>query len=137
MKETIYKTRDYGDFVIRLQYVNTKPSELSSDYEPAIVVCRPKRIQSRCAWIIMLSSAFKYVDDPHKGEHSAYMVEASGQIEHMLGLGNNVGTRFRIAEAILGNLEDLINMPPVNWQPEPIADLEAHIDGTHIQATVH
>ena len=137
MRETIYETRDYGEFVLRLQYVNTKHSELSADYEPAIVVCRPKRTQSRCAWIIMLSSAFKYVDDPKKGGHSFYMQAASQQICKMLGLSENKQQAFRIAEAILDNLEDLINMPPVNWQPDPIADISANIQGTHIEATVH
>lgn len=137
MKETIYQTRDYGEFVLRLQYVNTKPSEISADYEPAIIVCRPKRSQSRCAWIIMLSSAYKYVDDPKKGGHSYYMQAASLQICKMLGLSENRQQAFRIAEAILDNLEDLINMPPVDWQPKPIADISANIEGTHIEATVH
>jgi hypothetical protein len=137
MRETIYQTRDYGEFVLRLQYVNTKHSELSADYEPAIVVARPKRGQSRSAWIIMLSSAFKYVDDPKKGGHSFYMQAASQQICRMLNLSENKQQAFRIAEAILDNLEDLINMPPVNWQPDPIADISATIDGKHIEATVH
>jgi len=137
VKETIYETRDYGNFVLRLQYVNTKPSEISADYQPAIVVCRPKRTQSRSAWIIMLSSAFKYVDDPKKGGHSFYMQAASQQICRMLGLSETKEQAFAIAEAILANLEDLINMPPVNWQPEPIADIQASIDGKHIEATVH
>ena len=137
MKNTIAKTRDYGEFVIRQQYVDTKDSELSSDYQPALVICRPKRIQSRCAWIIMLSSAFKYVDDPQKGGHSYYMQAASLQICKMLGLSENREQAFKIAEAILGNLEDLINMPPVDFQPDPIADISANIDGTHIEATIH
>ena len=137
MKQTIYKTRDYGEFVIRQQYVDTKDSELSSDYQPALVVCRAKRSQSRCAWIIMLSSAFKYVDDPKKGGHSYYMQAATMQICKMLGLSENKMQAFRIAEAILGNLEDLINMPPVDFQPDPVADVSASIDGKHIEATVH
>ena len=137
MKETIVKTRNYGDFVLRLQYVNTTARELSANYEPAIVVARPKRIQSRAAWIIMLSSAFKYVDDPQRGGHSYYMQAASCQICKMLGMSETKEKAFEVAEAILDNLEDLINMPPVDWQPDPIADISATIDGTHIQATVH
>ena len=137
MKDTIYKTKDFNEFVLRLQYVNTKHSELSADYEPAIVIARPKRSQSRSAWIIMLSSAFKYVDDPKKGGHSFYMQAASQQICHMLGLSETKMQAFKIAEAILESLEDLINMPPVDWQPEPIADISATIDGKHIEATVH
>jgi hypothetical protein len=85
----------------------------------------------------MLSSAFKYVDDPQKGGHSQYMQVASYKICDMLNLSVTKEQAFKIAEAILGNLEDLINMPPVNWQPEPIADIQANIDGTHITATVH
>ncbi len=137
MKNTIYQTRDYGEFVLRLQYVNAQSNELTSNYEPAILVARPKRSQSRCAWIIMLSSAFKYVDDPQKGGHSYYMQAASLQICKMLGLSETKQQAFRIAEAILDNLEDLINMPPVDWQPDPIADVTATIDGTRIEATVH
>lgn len=137
MKNTILETRDYGDFVLRLQYVNTTAHELSSDYQPAIVIARAKRSSSRSAWVIMLSSAFKYVDDPKKGGHSYYMQAATCQICKMLGLSETKMQAFKIAEAILDNLEDLINMPPVDWQPEPIADISATIDGTHIQATVH
>lgn len=137
MKNTIVKTRNYGDFVLRLQYVNTTPHDISSDYQPAIIVARSKRSSSRSAWIIMLSSAFKYVDDPHKGGHSYYMQAASQQICKMLGLSETKMQAFKIAEAILGNLEDLINMPPVDWQSEPIADISANIDGTRIQATLH
>lgn len=137
MKETIFKTKDFNEFVLRLQYVNTKHSELSSDYEPAIVIARPKRSQCRSAWVIMLSSAFKYVDDPKKGGHSFYMQAASQQICHMLGLSQTKEQAFKIAEAILGALEELINMPPVDWQPEPIADVSANIQGTHIEATIH
>lgn len=137
MKDTVYSTRDYGEFLLRLQYVNTNPHDLGTDHEPAIVICRPKRTQSRAAWIIMLSSAFKYVDDPKKGGHSSYMQAATLQICKMLGLSENRQQAFRIAEAILDNLEDLINMPPVNWQPDPIADIQADIGGTKIEASIH
>lgn len=137
MKETIVKNKEYGDFVLRLQYVNTTPAELSADYQPAIVIARPKRIQSRSAWIIMLSSAFKYVDDPKRGGHSYYMQAATCQICKMLGLSETREKAFEVAEAILDHLEDLINMPPVDWQPDPIADISANIEGTHIQATIH
>ena len=85
----------------------------------------------------MLSSAFKYVDDPQKGGHSFYMQAASQQICKMLGLSETKMQAFKIAEAILINLEDLINMPPVNWQPDPLADISANIAGTHIEATIH
>ncbi|NIO38980.1 MAG: hypothetical protein GTO41_01520 [Burkholderiales bacterium] len=85
----------------------------------------------------MLSSAFKYVDDPKKGGHSLYMQHASYQICKMLGLSETRMQAFKVAEAILENLEDLINMPPVNYEDDPIADIKAEIDGTKIEATLH
>jgi len=110
--ETIVREKRYGDFVLRFQYVNPTPHELFSEHEPAMIVCRPSRSDVKAAWIIMLTAAWKYVDDPKKGTHSEYMVHATRQIERMLQLGDSVQTRFKIAEAILDNLEDLLNMPP-------------------------
>lgn len=104
---TIVKTRKFGDFDILFQYVNE---------EPALVV-RAHRFLAvrRRAYVITMDSAWKYVDDvesPHSG-HSKYMVHASAKIEEMLGLGDDIGTRFRIAEAIMDCLEDLLNMKPM------------------------
>lgn len=104
---TIVKKRQFGDFDILFQYVNE---------EPALVV-RAHRFLSvrKRAYVITLESAWKYVDDvesPHSG-HSKYMVHASAQIEKMLGLGDDIATRYRIAEAIMDCLEDLVAMKPM------------------------
>lgn len=109
---TIVKTRKFGDFEILFQYVNE---------EPALVV-RAHRFLSvrKRAYVITLESAWKYVDDvesPHSG-HSKYMVYASAQIESMLGLGDSISTRFRIAEAIMDCLEDLLAMKPMKIEKE-------------------
>lgn len=103
---TIFKRRDFGELEILFQYV---------DEEPALVI-RANRFLStrRRAWVITLDSAWKYVDNvdsPHSG-HSEYMVYASAKIQEMLGLGNDLNGRYRIAESIMDCLEDLINMPP-------------------------
>jgi hypothetical protein len=104
---TIVKSRKFGDFEILFQYVNE---------EPALVI-RAHRFLSirRRAWVVTQESAWKYVDDvasPGSG-HSEYMVHASSKIAAMLGLGNDIQTRFRIAEGIMDCLEDLINMKPM------------------------
>jgi len=114
---TIVKTRKFGDFEILFQYV---------DEEPALVI-RAHRFLSvrKRAYVITLESAWKYVDDvesPASG-HSQYMVHASAQIESMLGLGDSITTRFRIAEAIMDCLEDLIAMKPMKVEKEPHADI--------------
>jgi hypothetical protein len=101
------KKRQFGDFDILFQYVNE---------EPALVIRAHRFLAVRKrAYVITLESAWKYVDDvesPHSG-HSKYMVHASAQIEKMLGLGDDVSTRYRIAEAIMDCLEDLVAMKPM------------------------
>lgn len=114
---TIVKTRSFGDIQILYQYV---------DEEPALVI-RANRFLSvrKRAYVITQESAWKYVDDvesPHSG-HSFYMVHACAMIEEMLGLGNSLDTRFRIAEAIMDCLEDLINMKPMKIERTPAADV--------------
>lgn len=117
---TIVKKRQFGDFEILFQYVNEEPA----------LVLRANRFLSvrKRAYVITLESAWKYVDDvesPHSG-HSTYMVHASAKIEEMLGLGDNVSTRYRIAEAIMDCLEDLVAMKPMKVEE----DQSSRVTGT-------
>jgi hypothetical protein len=135
-RETIVREKDYREFVLRLQYVNPNPHEVGSEHEPAIVIARPKRTSVKSAWIIMLSSAWKYVDD--HDSHSKYMVVASSRIAEMLHLGAALDTRFKIAEAILETLEELINMPPWAGSNEEFAGhVEGNIGGETIDVEIH
>lgn len=110
--ETIQSIRRYGDFEILFQYINEQPAML----------LRAHRFLNarRRAWAITLDSAWKYVDT-ETGDHSEYTVMASGAIANMLGLGNDIRTRFRIAEAIVDNLEELINMKPYRRPDNAVA----------------
>ena len=114
---TIVKKRKFGDFEILFQYV---------DEEPALVIRAHRFLAIRKrAWVITLESAWKYVDDvesPHSG-HSQYMVYASAKIEEMLSLGDAIGTRYRIAEAIMDCIEDLIAMKPMKVEKERAAQI--------------
>ena len=105
---TIVKRVPHGEFEILFQYV---------DEEPALVIRANRFLATRRrSWVVTLDSAWKYVDDvhsPHSG-HSEYMVHASAKIQEMLSLGTDLNGRYRIAEAIMESLEDLINMKPFN-----------------------
>jgi hypothetical protein len=130
--DTIVREKDFNEFVLRLQYVNPSPNDPESEYEPAIVIARPKRASVRSAWIIMLSSAWKYVDD--NDSHSNYMVMATEKITKMLHLSQHIQTRYKVAEAILETLEELINMPP--WAI--VADAyTGSIQGNHGEVVFH
>ena len=134
LSETIKEERRYGDFLIRLQYINPEPDEPGSQHEPAMVIARPRRVQSRAAWVIMLSAAWKYVDPETDSQHSKYMVMATAKAAEMLGLRPKQA--FQIAEAILDNIEDLINMPPVATTEEVVGEAVANIGGTKISAEI-
>ncbi|HUX27603.1 MAG TPA: hypothetical protein VMV39_02400 [Terracidiphilus sp.] len=133
--ETIVREKNYGDFVLRLQYVNPNPMEVGSEHEPAIVICRPNRSSVRSAWVIMLSSAWKYVDEDQT--HSQYMHLATTKIAEMLHMGRAIETRFRIAEAIIETLEDLINMAPWTGINEPLGTVQGSIGEQTIDVEVH
>lgn len=117
-----------------MQYVNPNPNEIGSDYEPSLVIARPRRIQSRSAWILCLSSAWKYVDPDTDTQHSDYMVTASRKIAEMLNL--HPKQSFQIAEAILDCLEDLINMPPVFRPTTVVAEGTMTIGGKKESVTL-
>lgn len=135
--QTIVREKGYGDFVLRLQYVNPNPHEIGSSHEPAIVIARPKRLQARSAWIIMLSSAWKYVSDGKTGNHSKYCQVASYEICKMLGLPQSKMVAFQIAEAINDTLEELINMPPYDPpRAEPMGTIEGNIGSHKVQVEV-
>lgn len=136
-KHTILRERGYNEFVVRFQYVNPEPNNYKSDYEPAIVLARPRRAGVRSAWIIMLGASWKYVDDPQKGGHSDYMVDATVKIADMLKLSQDPQSRFKIAEAILENLEELINMPPWALVQDDFTGSMLSAGGEHKLEVVH
>lgn len=140
---TIIRRVDHGEFEILFQYV---------DEEPAMVVRASRFLSTRKrAWVITLDSAWKYVDNvesPHSG-HSTYMVNASAKIQEMLSLGTDLNGRYRIAEAIMDSLEDLINMKPFNEADklsagdvtgklivgEDVIEIAASLDGDMVNST--
>jgi hypothetical protein len=129
---TIVKSRQFGEFEILFQYVNE---------EPALVV-RAHRflVVRKRAWVITLESAWKYVDDvAHPGSgHSEYMVYASAKIAEMLGLGDDVMTRFRIAEGIQDCLEDLLNMKPMKVErPKADGEISGSLDMGGDKVDIH
>lgn len=134
-QDNTYKVFDKGDFQIRLAYVNPEPLEIGSTQEPAMMIVG-KRKSSKSAWIIMLESAWKYVDD--RDEHSKYMIVASKKIARdFLGLGDDIKTSFRVAEAILLHIQDLLEMPPYVKPQEVAGTVEGKIGDTVISTEIY
>lgn len=91
----------YNGFNVLFDYVG-------QDDEPCMALGNPI---NRSSYIIPLDSAYKYADSK-TGEPTGYLVTASMQIAKALGLFPDKATCFRIAEAVVDNLPDLIEMPP-------------------------
>jgi len=134
-QDNTYKVFDKGDFQIRLAYVNPEPLEIGSQPDGAMMICG-KRMSSKSSWIIMLESAWKYVDE--RGEHSKYMHVASAKIaDEFLNLGTDISTRFRVAEAILEHIPDLLEMPPYVKPQEVAGTVEGKIGDTVISTEIY
>jgi hypothetical protein len=133
-QDTTYRVFDHGDFQVRLAYVNPEPLIVNSEASAAMMLVG-KRNSSRSAWIIMLDSAWKYVDD--NDSHSKYMQVASGKIaSEFLNLGNDRMTAFRVAEAILEHIPDLLEMPPYQKPIEVVGSVEGMIGDQRIESEI-
>lgn len=89
-------TRRHGDVIVSYQYVND---------EPALVLW-PARPGARSgAYVVCLSSAFKYVEDD-------YLIAQSFKACEVMGLFSTKQQVYRIATAIQDNIEELVRMKP-------------------------
>lgn len=114
MASRISQIHDKGEFRIFYQYVNGEPG----------MVIASSFMGRRRAWVIGLSSAWKYADS-ETGAPTAYLIEAAGKIGDLLGLGADRMTAFRIASAIVDHLPDLLTMPPempTDWRKQAERD---------------
>jgi hypothetical protein len=78
------------------QYVNE---------EPALVLWNPKQPLGSGAFIIALSSAFKYADDE-------YLIRQSALAAQQLGFSITKYDVMNIAKVIEISIDDLVHMPP-------------------------
>jgi hypothetical protein len=89
--------RRHGDIVVGYQYVND---------EPALVMWPARPGSQKCgAFVVCLSSAFKYVDDD-------YLVKQVFKACEVMGLFATKQQVYRIATAIQDNLDELVRMKP-------------------------
>lgn len=91
----IAKTRKMKGFTIAFQWVND---------EPAMCILRDAH-GKKSAWVICLSSAYKYAD-------IQYLVVASAKAAEHFGMHGERHAARNIADIILECLEDLVKMKP-------------------------
>lgn len=93
----IAKTRRMKGFIITFQWVNGEPA--------MCILC--EHHMRRGAWVICLSSAFKYADE-------SWLIPCSAVIANHFGMQNDRYAARAICDVILNNIEEL-----VRFQPEP------------------
>jgi len=114
-----WKQHTVGDIVVSLQWVNDEPAML--------IWPKVKRIGTKGAFAICLSSAYKYTD-------MDYLIKQSIVCAEFIGMDTIKFTINRIADAILNNLQDLCEMPPeqmvkAKQQEKAIGDMVLKLNG--------
>lgn len=105
--EKAWKVRRKGDIVVAFHWVNREPAMVLFPAQPS-VVAKPS------AFCVALTAAYKYAQ--RNGYPTKYCVEQAAKAAVLMGLEPERTTVFRIADAILEGIQDLIEMPP-----EPVA----------------
>lgn len=121
---SILRKRLYGDFAIVFGYVpdpNTPGAE-----QPAMAIVRNSRFRNHGAYVILLESAWKFNLTP-AGNHSSHTESATRVAAMMIGLEPTKMVRFKIAEAIIENLDELVSMPPVERPMKTVGEATVHV----------
>jgi len=100
-----WKVQQVGDIVRAYHWVSD---------EPAMVIYPARARLNAGAYVICLSSAFKYDD-------MRYLVRQAAIAAHVMGMDETSFTINRIGTAIHDGLLDLIKMPP---EPQWVKDLD-------------
>jgi len=98
--------RVYGEIKVWNQFVG-------EDKEPAMVIARSRPGARKAAYVIALSSAYKYINtETH--EHNAFMANAAPRIAEFLGffISGHSNVTHKIADVIIEELDQLLQMPP-------------------------
>lgn len=96
-----WKQRTTHNIVSSFQWINN---------EPAMVLFPANQSRGKGAFVICLSSAFRYAN--RDGYATPYLADQTRVACEVMGLFPDRHTRFRIAEIILDGLGELIQMPP-------------------------
>jgi hypothetical protein len=107
-----------GDVVVSFQYVND---------EPAMTLWSLRSAQNAGAYVVCLSSAFKYLDQP-------YLIQQAYKACEVMGTFPTRDATFKIATIIFDHLEELVRMRP-EQEDEKVAIGEGSIvagDGSKV-----
>jgi len=103
--------KDYRDFLIFLTYINPAPYNLDSEHEPALALCRRSGGVGRM-YAIPLSAAANYVQA--NGSPTPEFIAAGFKIADTLGMSKDRKTVFKLLDAVVEFMPDLVDAPP--WQ---------------------
>jgi hypothetical protein len=133
---TLVRERKYGDFSVRLEYINPNPREIGSRHEPALLICRPPQSGNKSACVIMLNAAHQYVENGQSGKPSMYALEQAIVFCKVLGLYPDKNTLFSLITAIIDNLDDLYDMPPYEAPTKVVGEAALTVNGQTYTAEI-
>lgn len=133
---TLIRERRYGDFAVRLEYINPNPREIGSTHEPALLICRPPQSGVKSACVIMLNAAHQYVTEGTSGTPSLYALAQAETFCNVLGLYPDKSTIFKLVTAIIDNLDDLYDMPPYEAPSKVVGEASLTVGGQTFTAEI-
>jgi hypothetical protein len=110
---TAYKVKRRGELVIAFHWIGTE----NGDAEPAMVLFPAVPGEKSGAFILGLSSAYKYADSD-TGEPTDYLLKQVIPIANVLGMFATKYLLMAIADAIVDEMPELVGMPPEPGQFE-------------------
>lgn len=132
--EKAWKVYVKGDIVVSFQWVNGEPAMILYPKRPIGV--------GAGAFVLPIESAFKYADSK-RGAPTPYCIEMAAKAADVMGLFPDRFTLFRIVDAIMEGLIDLIGMPPEPTglnakETEAVGELLVKINGkTRLEGEVN
>lgn len=110
-----HKARAKGDIVTAFHHVNE---------EPAMVIFPRRQRVGGGAFVVCLSSAYKYREDD-------YLIRMAFVAANTMGMHPDKSTVRRIADSIVEGLDDLVKMPPEAFTQK--RDFEISMKGDQIR----
>lgn len=122
--EKSWRSRRSGELFISYQWVNDEPAMLLYPAHPG---------RNAGAFVLCLSSAYKYADS-QTGAPTEYLIKQADVAAEVMGMLPTRDTLRSIASAIVDGLPDLVDMPPepVGLTPIPKGEMKLDLGGRTI-----
>jgi hypothetical protein len=125
-----WKVRKSGDLGVAFHWVTAG----DLDDEPCMVLFPLRKRFGSAAYVLPMNRAFEFVNT--KGYPTPDLMTSSEKAAEVMAMDRGKQTIYRIATAILDNMEDLLKMPPAPTKEKKLAgrtgEMSLLVDGEEV-----